>query len=206
MPKVTEAHLEARKQQIVGAAASCFSQKGFHQTTMHDICSRSELSPGAIYRYFPSKEEIIAAMVAERQREGVGLIEKARGGHDRTLGALDEIAEAFFSRLHDKQGCALDIELWAEAQTNPQIRDMLNTDACEIGDALEDLIASAQSRGEINAGLDPRAVAQVMYSMFQGLVLQRSFDPNVQIGPYVSVVKSMMGGTFWKKEQAQKGV
>jgi AcrR family transcriptional regulator len=209
MPKVTEAHLEARKQQITDAAAACFSRKGFHQTTMQDICREAELSPGAVYRYFTSKEQIIAAMVAERRSEGVGLIEAARRGHDDTLGALAEIADVFFSRLEDVQGCSVDIELWAEAQANPAIRGMLNTDACEVGDALAELIARAQDRGEISARLDPRAVAQVMNSMFQGLVLQRSIDPTVEVGPYVSVIKAMMGGGFWirgKEGESDAGI
>ena len=38
MPKVTEAHLEARREQILDAAAECFARKGFHRSTMHDIC------------------------------------------------------------------------------------------------------------------------------------------------------------------------
>jgi AcrR family transcriptional regulator len=60
-PKVTEAHVEARREQILEAAAACFSRKGFHQTTMQDICEAAQLSPGAVYTYFPSKESIITA-------------------------------------------------------------------------------------------------------------------------------------------------
>ena len=52
MPKVTEAHLEARRQQIVNAAFACFSLNGFHQSTMQDICQEAHLSPGAVYRHF----------------------------------------------------------------------------------------------------------------------------------------------------------
>ena len=59
MPKVTEEHLEARRTQILDAALACFSRNGFHQTTMHDICSEAGLSPGAVYRYFDSKEAMI---------------------------------------------------------------------------------------------------------------------------------------------------
>ena len=59
MPKVTQAHLEARRQQILDAAFGCFARQGFHQTTMQDICREAELSPGAVYRYFDSKEAII---------------------------------------------------------------------------------------------------------------------------------------------------
>ena len=129
MPKVTEAHLEARKQQILDAAAAAFSRKGFHQTTMADICTEADLSPGAVYRYFISKEDIIAAMADERRREGVALIEAVRRERHETLAVLDELAEQFFSRLGDIQGCALDIELWSEAQANPRVRDAMKLDS-----------------------------------------------------------------------------
>lgn len=56
MPKVSDAHLEARREQILDAAEACFSREGFHQTSMQDICREAELSPGAVYRHFSSKE------------------------------------------------------------------------------------------------------------------------------------------------------
>lgn len=203
MPKVTEAHLEARRQQILDAASSCFSRRGFHQATMQDICREAELSPGAVYRYFTSKEEIIAAMVDERRREGVDMIEAVRRERHDTLAVLDELAEVFFSKLEDTRGCAVDIELWAEAQSSPRIRDLVNFDMCNVADAFTDIVRTAQARGEVNPDLDARAIARVMNSFFLGLVLQKSIDPNVEVRPYVSVIKSMMGGTFWL--QAQHG-
>lgn len=205
MPKVTEAHLEARKQQILDGAAACFSARGFHQTTVQDICKQAALSPGAVYRYFAGKEDIIAAIVEQRRREGVALIEAAKTHNPDTLGQLSEIAEVFFSRLEDVQGCALDVELWAEAQTNPRVREVVRADAANIGDALAAIVSAAQARGDINPRLDPRAVAQVMNSMFQGLVLQKSVDPSIEVWPYVAVIKAMMGGSFWTGETAKGG-
>lgn len=199
MPKVSEAHLEARKQQILDAAASCFSRRGFHQATMQDICREAELSPGAVYRYFTSKEEIIAAMVNERRREGVAMIEAVRRERKDTLAVLDELAEVFFSKLEDTQGCAVDVELWAEAQSNEHVREMVDFDMCDTAAAFTDIIQVAQRRGEVNPDLDANAVARVLNSFFLGLVLQKSINPNVEVWPYVSVIKSMMGGGFWLK-------
>ena len=179
MPKVTEAYLEARKRQVIDAAASCFAQHGFHQTSMQDICKQAELSPGAVYRYFESKEDIIAAMVEERRREGIALVEAIAAEETDTLKALDQIARAFFSRLDDPEGCALDIELWAEAQANPRIREALRSDFVDVNDKLADLLRRAQDRGDLNARLDPEAVAWVMESFFHGLILQRAIDSSI---------------------------
>jgi AcrR family transcriptional regulator len=37
MPKVTDAHRQARRQQILRAAFACFGREGFHATTVQDI-------------------------------------------------------------------------------------------------------------------------------------------------------------------------
>lgn len=205
MPKVTEAHLEARRQQIVDAAAACFARRGFHQTTMHDICQMAELSPGAVYRYFDSKEEIIRAMVAERQREGMSLIQATARPERSTLAVLDDLIDIFFPRLEDIQGCALDIELWSEAQSNEHIRALLCEIHGEIIGAFRSIIARAQERGEINQALDAGAVAETMCSFFHGLIQQKAIDPSVDIDKYVAAMRSMMSGSFWLGEK-QEGV
>ena len=62
MPKVSAAHLEARRRGILKAAFRCFVRNGLHTTTVRDICRAANLSPGAVYRYFPSKQAIIEAL------------------------------------------------------------------------------------------------------------------------------------------------
>ena len=62
MPRVTEEHRAGRRAEILTAAARLFAANGFHATSMADIISESGLSAGAVYRYFRSKEELIAAV------------------------------------------------------------------------------------------------------------------------------------------------
>ena len=62
MPRVSEEHLERRRQQIVDAAQRCFARRGFHQSSMQDVFAESGLSAGAVYRYFKSKDELVAAL------------------------------------------------------------------------------------------------------------------------------------------------
>jgi AcrR family transcriptional regulator len=101
MPKVTEAHLEARRQQILDAAWACFARKGYHQTTMQDICQESELSPGAIYRYFAGKEAILEAINDRSQEMGRALVEEARARAGGPLDTLQVIGQTMLSAFAD---------------------------------------------------------------------------------------------------------
>jgi len=47
-----------RRQEIVEAALTCFSRRGYNKTTMDDIVAESGLSKGTLYWYFDSKEEL----------------------------------------------------------------------------------------------------------------------------------------------------
>jgi AcrR family transcriptional regulator len=77
MPKVSQEYLDAKRGEILDAAIVCFSREGFHRTTMAEIVRESELSPGAIYNYFDSKEEIIEAIAEERRAVELALVAEA---------------------------------------------------------------------------------------------------------------------------------
>ena len=67
MPKLKPDTHRARREHILDAAQICFARSGFHRTTMQDICKEAVVSPGALYVYFGSKEDLIAGIV-ERDR------------------------------------------------------------------------------------------------------------------------------------------
>ncbi|KMO34447.1 TetR family transcriptional regulator, partial [Methylobacterium tarhaniae] len=45
---------EERRTRILDAAEACFVRDGFHRATMHDVAAEASMSPGNLYRYFPS--------------------------------------------------------------------------------------------------------------------------------------------------------
>src|SRR5512135_3056755 len=98
MPKVTEEHSLARRQQIIDAAYRCFARRGFHQTTMREIYEEAKLSPGAVYHYFASKEEIIAGSFAFDYERSLDLFQAAKESED-PLAALQELFGFFFAEL-----------------------------------------------------------------------------------------------------------
>ena len=68
MPKVSEAHRAARREQIIDAAIRCVGREGFHRTTMSHVIAESGLSAGAVYGYFTGKEDLIKASPPDRGR------------------------------------------------------------------------------------------------------------------------------------------
>ena len=69
MPKISGAKRDQKRRQILDAALACFSENGFHQTSMADVVGRSKLSHGAVYLYFPAKDDIIAALAVDRHAQ-----------------------------------------------------------------------------------------------------------------------------------------
>ncbi len=207
MPKVTEAHMEARRQQILDAASACFSRQGFHQTTMQDICREADLSPGAVYRYFAGKEEIIAASCEDCQSQNQALIEAATGQSDDTLEVLDRLTDAGFGQLDEPEAqerMRMNIQLWAEALRSPEVLEELGRSG--FGgwrSALAEIIRQAQRRGEVDPSLEPDSVGRVLLSSWLGLILQKAFEPQVDVAKYVAVLKAMHGGRFWLRPEAK---
>ena len=200
MPKVLPEYLELRRQQILDAAAACFARRGFHQTTMQDICGGAELSPGAVYRYFQSKEEIIQAMCSRGRSEDAELIRGAME-LDGTLAVLDELIRIFFAGVEDRELCVLSVELTSEARRNEFIAESLRAGRDQVLEPLRDLVTRAQARGEIDRGLDAASIASVMMGTYQGLVLQKLLTPELDVESYSETVRALFGGRFWRGEK-----
>jgi AcrR family transcriptional regulator len=161
MPKVSEEHLAARRRQILDAALVCFSRGGFHQTSMQQIFEESGLSPGAVYRYFKGKEEIVQAIAAETFGEFAAALQTGPPGRpdeifERLLDAIDSV------ELRD-QRMRLALQVWGEAVVNPRVA----TFVLRALDGLRERIAA-----ELDYP-DPDATARVLVALAQGAVVQR---------------------------------
>jgi len=70
------------RQAIEDAARALFAQRGFHGTTLADITSAAGKSPGAFYRYFDDKEDLLAALAESFLHEVVELPAVDADGND----------------------------------------------------------------------------------------------------------------------------
>ncbi len=181
MPKVTEAHLEARRRQILDAAWACFARNGYHQTTMQDICRESELSPGAIYRYFPSKEDIHTA-VWDRNRDWArDLLETARSQAQEPLDTLEVIGQtmwlSYFNDPAFETMARVEIDNWPEILRD---KDLLNDRRKELTfwrTVVTQLLSAAKEQGQLKAEVDPGTLASLVICAYEGLRHYTLVDP-----------------------------
>src|SRR5882762_4806896 len=105
MPKVSQEHRDARREQILAAARRCFLRDGFQATSMQDLFAESQLSSGSFYRYFTNKEDVILAIAEENVSAVTSLIhDLATGRQDEGLGeALASVLTTVVARNRDDQ-------------------------------------------------------------------------------------------------------
>ncbi|HVJ45333.1 MAG TPA: helix-turn-helix domain-containing protein, partial [Luteolibacter sp.] len=65
MPKLSEAAIKRKKDQIEEAARELFIRQGFHATSMRDIAKGAGVSLGNLYNYYETKDSIFESIVAK---------------------------------------------------------------------------------------------------------------------------------------------
>jgi AcrR family transcriptional regulator len=181
MPKVTEAHLEARRQQILDAAWACFARKGYHQTTMQDICQESGLSPGAIYRYFASKEAILKAINDRSQQMGRALVEEARSQAGGPLDTLEVIGQTMFAPFNDpmfETMTRVNVEMWPEFLRNEVLRKAFRNELTFWRRVVTQLLTEAREGGQLKSEVDPETLAVLLICAWEGLRHFTLIDPD----------------------------
>ena len=200
MPKISPEQAQARRDQIIRAALVCTARDGFHQTTIQDICREAELSTGAVYSYFNSKEEIVRAVADVSYEENRSFLEEVTQNED-PYQALDEIVNRYFLRPfaepHADAFLRVDLNLYAESLRNPEIREVMERNREGIVSQLENFIKNCQATGIIAPDRDARATAQVLFGMHVGMTTQRAVSGNFDVEAYVKSMRKIVGLGLW---------
>ncbi len=163
-----------RRSQILDAALICFGQRGFHQTSMHDISAEAGISVGLIYRYFANKEAVISAMADRHKREIQDVLERARQA-PTLLESLEILFTAHCCENAPQVLSAFVVDLYAEASRNPQVanlvRDVLQTSM----DGVTDLIA--RSPEGKSANLTPHDLSELIFAAARGMLMYDVLQP-----------------------------
>ena len=164
-----------RRDEILVAAQACFARAGFHQTSMQEICAEAGMSPGNLYRYFRSKEDIIAG-IAERDRAETA---QQFAAVDSAGDFFDGLAALAQHHLVERsvEEVALCAEIMAESRRNPAVARIYQDMEADVRARFIELLKSAAERGEIRREADFNGTVTVLFALADGLSWRRAVEP-----------------------------
>jgi AcrR family transcriptional regulator len=173
VPKISAAHEQHRRAQILNGAMACFARQGYRATSMDDVVRECGLSMGAIYSYFGSKEELFLALSDDRANQTLAylndLFRRPGPMADKTREAVDY----FFWLLSDEliPLARVNVEFMTEAAKSPRVKERQERRCESVRQFLRWLLSEAQRDGEIRADVDIAAAAELMLSLNEGILL-----------------------------------
>ena len=180
---------EERRQQILAAALDCFAAKGFHAATTAEISAAAGISVAGLYQYFPSKEDLVAAIVAGDLGENIRRVRHLRDSPDFMSGIDDILHE--MTRTTAIGHHSLRLEILSEAARSPRIAELLAEADAKLIDEQTQAVRNAQQRGQVDPQLDPRYVAIALNSLSDGALARLCLPPEAR-GPFVLACMDMV--------------
>jgi AcrR family transcriptional regulator len=173
-----------RRFEILRAAQTCFARSGFHQTSMQEICIEAGMSPGNLYRYFRSKEEIIAG-IAERDRADAAE-QFAAVGNGNFFDGLAALAQQHLVERSTEE-VALCAEIMAESRRNPAVARIYQDMERDVRARFIAMLRSAAERGEIR-DIDFDGTVTVLFALADGLSWRRAVEPSFNAEAVMPIV------------------
>jgi TetR/AcrR family transcriptional regulator, repressor for uid operon len=180
------------RQRILEAALNCFARFGFHASSMQEICAEAQMSPGALYRHFPSKDAIIEAIAEIERDRNRQIMAHLDHEHADVLEAIFDTGFAYLKEVSAKPAASLCAEVMVEAHRNERIRAIFDRNNCEARTALHSALARAQAKGQVDAGLDLDVATAMFMALGDGLILRGPFEPDMPFQRMEPVLRQLL--------------
>jgi len=179
-----EREKEQRKAQILDTARALLFEKGLNATSINQIAKRAELSVGAIYFYYKSKEELYAELQVEGLELLSQVIRESIEGLTQPEEKIRAIAMAYlrFSAEHKNYFDIINYFLTSpDPVFSPELKNQVDTHGSDSLFILSETIREGIAAGLFKA-LDPKRQAIILWSAFLGMIRLRKLEQTLLAG------------------------
>jgi AcrR family transcriptional regulator len=172
----TQRRAEATHSRILEAAAVGFAEQGYDGTSVAEICRRAEVSKGAFYHHFASKQDLFLELLERwlaNLDEELAELHAGRGSVPEELLDMTEMLRQVFQVAEDQ--LPIFLEFWAQAAHDPAMWEATITPYRRYRAFFAQMVKSGVSEGTLRA-VDPDTTARVIVSLAIGLLLQGLLD------------------------------
>ncbi|NGO14889.1 TetR/AcrR family transcriptional regulator [Streptomyces sp. HC44] len=177
----------ARRAEIVRAARDSFADNGYAKASLRDIAERAGITHAGLLHHFRNKEEVLAAVLAERDAE------EWRQGLEQ-VDSPDQLAPYLAELIRHHQKAPELMRLWIElaaAASRPDhpahthFVERYERGRTQFAEGFHDEAA----RGRLREGVSPESAAVLFHAVLNGLQLQWVLDQDLDIvGPVADFV------------------
>ena len=173
MPRVSAQYEQDQQNRIIDGAARVFAERGYRQTTMDQIAQSLQLSKGALYLYFKSKDELYVSVLQSIYERRFELLSGSYQAQDPILVKFDKILERLGSLMgqEDYVFIRLSLEGFLESEHIPGLQAIKTDSHQRFHDLLYALLREGQLKGVINPELNLPSLIDVLMAVTDGLMM-----------------------------------
>lgn len=169
---------EETRSRILTAAQENFARYGYDATGVAEICRLANVSKGAFYHHFPSKQAVFLELLNDWLAELDTQLETVRAGAETVPEALVQMAGMARLVFQAADGqLPIFLEFWTKAAHDPAIWQAMIAHYRRYQAFFTNMIKAGIAEGTI-LPVEPETTAQVIVSLAVGLVLQGLLDPH----------------------------
>lgn len=172
--KVDPKRHEARRLHIIDAAITIIAACGYERATTAAICREAGIGSGTFFHYFPTKADLLLAILAQGTSE-VDDLQARLADEDDPLTALDLVVEKAVSDAHDPRTAGF-VRAVATAMSEPAIASALHADEKAQRELLRKCIVRAQDAGQIRIDLSAERLVSWLRLLLDGFLDQIAAD------------------------------
>lgn len=176
MPRVSAEHKAQVRARLVDAAIDCLEERGYDGVTTREVFERAGLSAGALYHYFSSKDDLMAAAAERIFSTDMGgaftAVAEDPAGTDSV-----SLISGVLARLFGGTGSqTLLPHLRVRTITDARLRDALLAYDRLLVDAMGSLNEQAKREGLLRSDVDAEALVEVVELAFESLRARQAAD------------------------------
>lgn len=168
-----QARADRTRRTIMKAAAEIFEARGYLGTSLQEVVASRDVSKGALYFHFSSKEQLASAIILEQRDLLTRLAAELREHQPRAILLLLEMADRIIELLRHDAMTRASARLACE-------RDQIGASAPPLFDcwvaAVANVLSDARDQGDLLPEVDPGAVADFIITAFAGMQRRGYFE------------------------------
>jgi len=168
---------EKRKAQLLKAAEKVISKKGYAKASVESIAREANLTKGALYFHFKSKEDVFFELIKYRNQQSRNVFMELLSDDIPIADAVANMIKAAFRLIEGKEYFNLD--LWQKAHKVKRIRNYLEQEHREMR---EEIVEFVKKRSHLSQR-ECEWLHDLIHTFIEGLVVQIQglrYRPNLQ--------------------------